>query len=182
MSDQGSPGGVLARAEERAGRAGGAVYAFLLCAAALAAVGVVALVVGQPYLFPSLGPTVMLFFESPMQKASAPRNALVGHGVAILAGAVCLLMFGLADAPPILQEGVTGPRIGAAALSVALTALVLKLLATPHPPAGATTLIVSLGLLTSAAELFAIAVGVVLVTVVGVALNRLFGVRQPLWS
>jgi CBS-domain-containing membrane protein len=176
------PGGALAAAERRAGRLGGGAYAFALCLVALAGVGLVGLLLHQPSLFPSLGPTVMLFFESPTQKAAAPRNALAGHGVAILAGAACLLLFGLAEHPPVLQEGVTGARIGAAALSVALTALVLKLLGTPHPPAGATTLIVSLGLLTSPAQLLAIAVGVLLVTVLSVALNRLLGVRQPLWS
>ncbi|MER7113512.1 HPP family protein [Saccharomonospora azurea] len=79
------------------------------------------------------------------------------------------------------EEGLTGARVGAAALSVAVTALVLRLLDCPHAPAGATTLIVSLGLLTSAGELLAIAVGVVLVTVFAVACNRALGVRQPLW-
>jgi CBS-domain-containing membrane protein len=176
------PGGVLAAAERRAGRLGGGAYAFLLCLVALAAVGVVGLLVKQPYLFPSLGPTVMLFFETPTQKTATPRSTLVGHGVAILAGAGSLALFGLTDAPPILQEGITGPRIGAAALSLALTALVLRLLSCPHPPAGATTLIVSLGLLTSATEMLAIAVAVVLLTVLSVALNRLLGVAQPLWS
>ncbi len=182
MSPDDSPGGVLQAAERRAGRLGGAVYAFLLCLVTLAGVGLVGLLIKQPYLFPSLGPTVMLFFETPTQKAATPRNTLVGHGVAILAGAGSLALFGLTDAAPVLQEGVTGPRIGAAALSVALPALVLRLLSCPHPPAGATTLIVSLGLLTSATELLAIAAAVVLVTVLGVTLNRLLRVRQPLWS
>lgn len=182
MTAPDAPGGALGAAEHRAGRLGGGAYAFALCLAALAAVGLVALLLRQPLLFPSLGPTVMLFFENPTQKAAAPRSALVGHGVAILAGAACLLLFGLTDHPPVLQEGVTAPRIGAAALSVALTALVLKAVGTPHPPAGATTLIVSLGLLTAPAELLAIAAGVVLVTVLSVALNRLLGVRQPLWA
>lgn len=65
-------------------------------------------------------------------------------------------------------------------MSVAVTVLVLRLLGTPHPPAGATTLILSLGVLTSAGELLTMAGAVVLVTVLGVALNRVFGVRQPL--
>jgi CBS-domain-containing membrane protein len=60
---------------------------------------------------------------------------------------------------------------------VALTTLVLTLLKTPHPPAGATTLIVSLGILTSPAELAAMAGAIVLITVVGWGLNVLFGVR-----
>ncbi|MEV1117960.1 HPP family protein [Actinosynnema sp. NPDC049800] len=175
------PGGVLGAAERRVGSLGAGGYAFALCLAVLAAVGGVALLVKQPYLFPSLGPTVMLFFESPLQKSAAPRSALIGHGVAILAGAGCLALFGLTEHPPVIQEGVTGVRVGAAALAVALTALVLRLLDCPHPPAGATTLIISLGLLTPTRELLAIAAGVLLATVLGVALNRLLGVGQPLW-
>jgi CBS-domain-containing membrane protein len=177
-----SPGGALEAAKHRAGRLGAGAYAFTLCLAALSAVGVLGLVVKQPYLFPSLGPTVMLFFESPLQRSAAPRNTLVGHGIAILAGAGCLALLELTEHEQVLQEGITGPRIVAAALSVALTALVLRLLACPHPPAGATTLIITLGLLTSAGELLAIALAVVLVTVLSVALNRILGVRQPLWS
>ncbi|MGK5498132.1 HPP family protein [Streptomyces sp. URMC 125] len=175
------PGGLLQTAEQRAGRIGAGAYAFALCLAALAACGLVGLLVRQPFLFPSLGPTVMLFFESPRQPAAAPRNTLIGHGAAILAGAACLVLFGLTDAPPVTQQGITAARIGAAALSVALTALVLKLLDAPHPPAGATTLIISLGILTSASELLAMALAVVLVTVLGLALNRLLAVRQPVW-
>ncbi|KOT37823.1 hypothetical protein ADK41_17570 [Streptomyces caelestis] len=175
------PGGLLQAAEERMGRIGAGAYACALCGTVLALCGLVGLLVHQPFLFPSLGPTVMLFFESPRQPASAPRNSLVGHGAALLAGVACLALFGLTDAPPVIQQGVTAARIGAAALSVALTALVLKLLAAPHPPAGATTLIVSLGILTSATELLTMALAVVLVTVLGLALNRLLGVRQPVW-
>lgn len=43
-------------------------------------------------------------------------------------------------------------------------------------------LIVSLGLRTSTGELLAIAASVIHVTVLAVALNRILGVRQPLWS
>lgn len=51
----------------------------------------------------------------------------------------------------------------------------------PHPPAGATTLIVSLGLLKSVPELLSIVVAVLLVTAVSVALNHAFGRPQPWW-
>lgn len=182
MSARDGDRGLLATAEERAGRLGGGAYAFLLCLLTLALIGLVGLLLRQPLLFPSLGPTAMLFFERPLQAAAAPRNTLVGHGVAIGAGWLSLLLFGLLAAPPVLQQGITPARIGAAAVSVALTALVLKLLDAPHPPAGATTLIVSLGLLTSPTELLAIAGGVALLTVVSVALNRVLGLRQPWWG
>jgi CBS-domain-containing membrane protein len=157
-------------------------HAFLLSLALLSAVALAGLLLRQPLLFPSLGPTVMLFVDSPEQEAAAPRNTLVGHGVAVLAGAGCLHAFGLAGHPTVLQEGVTGPRIAAAALSVALTVGILRLISRPHPPAGATTLIVSLGLLTTVPQLLAVGAAVVLTTVLAVALNRLLGVHQPLWS
>jgi CBS domain-containing membrane protein len=40
----------------------------------------------QPLLFPSLGPTVILFFETPLSPQASPRNTLIGHAVALLAG------------------------------------------------------------------------------------------------
>ena len=176
----GGDGGLLEAAERR-GPASAGGYASGLCLVVLAACGVVGMLVHQPFLFPSLGPTVMLFVEDPRQASATPRATLIGHGVAILAGAGCLALFGLTDHRPVTQEGLTAARTAAAALSVALTALVLKALRASHPPAGATTLIVSLGILTSAVELLTMAAAVVLVTVLAVALSRLLGVRLPLW-
>jgi CBS-domain-containing membrane protein len=157
----------------RSSRAGAATYAALLCLVALALSGAVGLALKQPWLFPSLGPTVMLFFESPEQPASRPVNALVGHGVGIVAGVLCLYAFGLAGRPSVPDAGLTVPSLLAGALSVAITALVLTLLKLPHPPAGATTLIISLGVLTSGPQLLSMAGAVVLVTAAGWALNRL---------
>jgi CBS-domain-containing membrane protein len=158
-------------------RPGAALYAAVLCLVVLAAAGAVGLALHLPWLFPSLGPTVMLFFESPSQQASRPVNTLVGHGVGLLAGVAMLYAFGLQDSPPAPVAGLTPAFLLAGALSVALTTLVLTLLKTPHPPAGATTLIVGLGILTSPAELASIAGAVVLITVVGWGLNVLFGLR-----
>ncbi|WP_019814484.1 HPP family protein [Saccharomonospora saliphila] len=171
---------VLAAVRRRAGWLGTAAYALVLCAVVVAVVGVVGLAVGRPYVFPSLGPTVMLFFESPLRRSASALCTLVGHAVAILVGVGALWAFGLADEPAVLAEGLTPPRVAAAATAVALTAFVLLALRCPHPPAGATTLLISLGLLTTVGELLAVVVGVVLVTVVGVALNRALGVRQAL--
>jgi len=173
--------GGLLEAAERRGPASTGAYAFGLCLVVLVACGLVGMLLHQPFLFPSLGPTVMLFVEDPRQASATPRATLIGHGVALLAGAACLALFGLTDHPPVTQEGLTAARTAAAALSVAATALVLKVLGASHPPAGATTLIVSLGILTSAAELLTMAAAVVLVTVLAVAISRLLGVRLPLW-
>lgn len=159
----------------------GGVYAFVLCALVIGLAGLIGVALHQPWVFPSLGPTLMMFFETPTATSARPRDALVGHGVAILAGLIALLVFGLRHHPSSVQEGLTGARVGAAALSLALTTLALSITRYPHPPAGATTLIVSLGILTSTAQLGVMALAVILVTVVGVLLNRLRGVPQPIW-
>jgi CBS domain-containing membrane protein len=179
--------GLHQRLAERFGEgAGEALYTFVATALAIAVSGFAAFFTGQPLIFPSLGPTVgptaYLFFESPMSRRASPRNAIIGHLVAILAGALSLALFGLLDNPSVLQEGMTLARVGAATLSTALTGGILLLLRASHPPAGATVLIVSLGLLQRPFELLVVAIGVVILTVVGWAINRLAGVPMPVWS
>ncbi|SCE96278.1 HPP family protein [Micromonospora purpureochromogenes] len=159
-----------------------AARAFVGSAVALVVAGTVALLTRQPWLFPSLWPAIMLHVEQPRKPESSPRNTLIGHLVALLAGYVMLVVTGLTDHPPALQEGVSGARIVAAAGSLALTAGVLVLLRAAHPPAGATTLIVSLGLLRTPTQLVIAFAAVVLVTVVDLLFNRSTGRQMPLWS
>jgi hypothetical protein len=160
----------------------GLVRVFVGSAVAVAVAGSIAVLTHQPWLFPSLGPAVMLHVEKPQAPESSPRNTLIGHAVAILAGYAFLVVCGLTDHPPALQEGVSVPRVIAAAGSLAVTAVVLLLLKAPHPPAGATTLIVSLGLLRTPAQLLIAAGAVVLVIAVDWAYNRATGQDMPVWS
>jgi hypothetical protein len=156
-----------------ANRPTAAVYAALLSLLVLALAGAVGLALKQPWLFPSLGPTVMLFFQSPRQRASRPAHALVGHGVALVVGYLCLLVFGLQGAPSVPTAGLTVPYLFAGALSVAGTTGILALLKVDHPPAGATTLIVSLGIIAQPIGLLSMAGAIVLVVIAGWVLNRL---------
>ncbi|WP_203138029.1 HPP family protein [Microbacterium sp. JZ31] len=156
----------------RESRTGAAAYAATLCLVVLACAGVVGLVLKQPWLFPSLGPTVMLFFESPASPSSRPANALVGHAVGLGAGIACFFALGLSGQPPAPVGGLTVAYVVAGVLSVAITTLVLSLLNMPHPPAGATTLIVSLGILTEPPQLLAMAGAIVLISLAGWGLNR----------
>lgn len=175
--------GLHGRLVERFGaRVGEATYAFAACLLALGTSGLAAYLAKQPLLFPSLGPTALLFFERPLAATSSPRNALIGHAAAILAGALSLALFGLLDNPSILVEGATPARAAAGALSVALTGAVLLLLNASHPPTGATTLIVSLGFLQTPSEMAVLMAGVVLLTAVGWLLNRAAGVPMPVWG
>jgi hypothetical protein len=158
------------------------VRAFAGSALAVVVAGLVALVTRQPWLFPSLGPMIMLHVEKPDARESSPRSTLIGHLVALLAGYGFLLACGLTGAPSVLQGGMSAARVVAAAGSLAVTALVLVVLRASHPPAGATTLIVSLGLLRTPAQLVVAGCAVVVVTAVDWLFCRLVGQPMPVWS
>jgi CBS-domain-containing membrane protein len=142
----------------------------------------VALVSGQPFIFPSLGPTAFLFFYTPLAPAASPRNTVVGHLIGALAGWGCLVGFGLQHSGSSITSGVTSARIGAAALSLGLTSGLMVVLKSPHPPAGATTLIFSLGVLRRFEDVAILMVAVALLTLQAIAINRLAGLPYPLWS
>lgn len=149
--------------------------------AVLAVAGLVALVSEETLLFPSLGPTAMLFFARPVPPETSVGTTIVAHWIGIAVGFACLAVFGLREAGAAVASGVDEARIGAAALSVALTAAALRLIKAPHAPAGATTLIVSLGVLTTGRQLAMMAASVVLVALLGWAVNLIAGTRVPWW-
>jgi CBS-domain-containing membrane protein len=168
---------VLERLKKRQKRLGPALYAAVLSLIVLALSGAVGILTHLPWLFPSLGPTVMLFFESPQQRSSRPFNALVGHGVGLLAGVACVYGFGVNTLPSATVGGLTWVHVVSGAFSVALTTLVLTLIKVPHPPAGASTLIVSLGIFTAPLQLLAMVAAIVLITLFGWGLNVALGIR-----
>ena len=164
------------------GNRGNAAYTALGSLFAIALSGLWAWLFNEPLLFPSLGATAFLFFETPTAEVGTPRNAIIGHFVAIGAAVLSLVIFGLWNAPSVYVTGVSPARVGAVAVSVALTGGILRLLRAAHPPAGATTIIVSSGLLAKPTQLGMVAAGVALITVAGWTLNRLMGVPAPVWA
>lgn len=159
-----------------------ALFSFINGCISIGLMSVLALITGSPFIFPSLGPTAFLFFYTPTAPAASPRNTLIGHGIGVLAGYFSLLVTGLTAAGPALAVGVTWPRVIAAALSLGLTAGVMVLARSPHPPAGATTLIISLGILTKPWQLLLLMGAVVLLTLQAFSINRLAGIPYPLWN
>jgi len=161
---------------------GNAAYTFIGSLFAIGLSGLWAYIVKQPLVFPSLGATAFLIFETPMAEVGTPRNTMIGHSIGIAAGVASLALFGLLDAPSVYVSGVTLGRVGAIALAVALTGGVLRLLRSAHPPAGATTIIVASGLLAKPRQILDILIGVLLLTIAGWCLNRLMGVPAPVWA
>jgi CBS-domain-containing membrane protein len=142
---------------------------------------VVALATGSPFVFPSLGPTAFLFFFDPRAPSASPHHAVIGHAIGILCGYGSLLLLDLEHSGSALALGMTWPRVLAAALSLASTGALMILFNAAHPPAGATTLIISLGAITGVTHMIVIEVALVLLVVQAIVINRLAGLDYPLW-
>jgi CBS domain-containing membrane protein len=150
--------------------------------ATIALLAVLAMVWRVPFVFPSLGPTAFLLFASPEVPSACPRNTLCGHAIGILCGYGALWLTGLQHAPSAMLEGVNLARVVAAALSLASTGALMILFRVIHSPAGATTLIISLGIITHPVHLLAIEAAVALIVIQVFVIQRLRGVAFPLWS
>lgn len=159
-----------------------AIFSFVNGCISIGIMALFAVITHSPFIFPSLGPTAFLFFYTPTAPTASPRNALIGHAIGVFAGYFSLVVTGLTTAGPALAVGVTVPRVIAAALSLGLTSGLMVLLKAPHPPAGATTLIISLGILTQPVQLVILMAAVVLLTIQAFVINRLAGIDYPIWS
>jgi CBS domain-containing membrane protein len=153
-------------------------------------VGVAVLVLGsltyfasEPLLYPALGAASFIVFGDPQSKAACPRSALYGHCVAAGSAYLSLWLFGLGTAPAFGPEGFEPRAIGATTLAMVLLQGVLLFLDAPHPPAGATALIVSLGIIPSPRQFWVLVCGLLVLLAQATAAYALVGVSDyPLWS
>jgi CBS domain-containing membrane protein len=158
------------------------VYVFVNGFVTIGVLALLALVSHNPFVFPSLGPTAYLLFFSPLAKTSSPRNTILGHAVGLICGYAAFVVTGAGAMPFGAHPGIFWPRILAAALSLSTTGAFMVLLGISHPPAGATTLIVSLGIISKPGELVIIEVAVLLLVAQALVINRVAGLPYPLWN
>ncbi len=158
------------------------IYVFVNGFLTIALLALLAVVTGSPFVFPSLGPTAYLLFTAPLQQNSCPRNTILGHAIGLVCGYGAYVVTGAASVPYGVHPGVYWPRILAAALSLSATGAFMVLLRAGHPPAGATTLIVSLGIISKPRELVIIEVAVFLLAAQALVINRLAGLPYPMWT
>jgi HPP family len=143
------------------------IWGPLASAALLLITGAAGLLVGRPWLLPSLGPTAVLAAEMPAHPASRPWNTIAGHLGGLLAGFGAVLITGAATQPVVLVDHVlTPPRVLASVLAIAMTVLLGALLRASHPPAAATTLLVSLGSLRTIDDALNLMAGVIVIAAV----------------
>ena len=142
-------------------------------------IGSAAMVTRQPFIFPSLGPTALMIFAHPLRREAAPRHIVIGHALGGGSGYLALTVTGLLGVP--FTTTITVHRILAAALALALTAALMTLARAEHAPAGATTLIVSLGILPQLRDFAALMAAVIALTILGLLVNRCFSIEYPFW-
>lgn len=137
--------------------------------------GLIGLAAGNPWLFPSLGPTAFLQAANPQHPSSRFYNTLVGHLLGIAASLIAVLVLGANQEPSVLATHQLFPlRVWASGLAIALTLLFHLLLRANHPPAAATTLLITLGGFNpSWKDVSTIMVGVLIIAVAGELLRRL---------
>ncbi|WP_435361028.1 HPP family protein [Haloarchaeobius sp. DFWS5] len=124
----------------------------LVAGGLFAVCGLLAWVTGLPFVFPSLGPTAFVLASD---ADPGPRRVVGGHAVGAAAGFLAhhLLAGGLVATAAVAPGSPATARLAlAGSLAVAGTTAGMNATRTVHPPACATTLIVSLGLLTTPTE------------------------------
>lgn len=159
-----------------------AVYVGINCFVSIALLAVLGGITRSPFVFPSLGPTAYLFFFTPLHKAAAPRSAVLGHAIGLICGYAAFRVTGMHVLGHTHPAGMDWGLLLAAALSLSATGALMVALHVNHPPAGATTLIVALGILSKPWHLVIIEIAVVLLTLQALVLNRLAGLDYPLWG
>jgi CBS-domain-containing membrane protein len=137
-------------------------------------IGVLGLIAHQPWIFPSLGPSVFLQAEQPDAPFAKFYHTFVGHLIGLCTGLLAVFLFHANTAPSVMGTGeITGARVAAAVLAVTLNMLFGILLKASHPPAAATTLLVSLGgFKPTLHDILAILIGVAVIAIAGEGFRR----------
>ncbi|MFC6837369.1 HPP family protein [Halomarina ordinaria] len=144
------------------------VRASVVAAGLLTVLGAFAWASGLTGLFPSLGPSAYVLAVEPEAETSAPKRVVGSHAVGALAGflAYHAVADGLTVVRPHVPWSAASMALAASGvLALAITVVVMEAADLRHAPACATTLIVALGLLTTATQAAVIVVAVVVLVV-----------------
>lgn len=118
-------------------------------------IAAVAWLSGFPTLFPSLGPTAFVLAMFPKSDASNARRVIGGHAIGVVAGLLAyhLIAGDVAMTGPLAPGSIDALRLSVSGIvAMGVTVAGMLVARVRHPPACATTLIVSLGLLTTLLE------------------------------
>lgn len=136
---------------------------------------------GLGFLLPSLGPSIFLLATLPDEEMNYPQRVVGGQVIGALAGIVAfhLVVGHPVTGGPIPPRSLLGLRqVFATFLATALTTGGMFVANLEHPPAYATTLIISLGFINSISGAAVFLLAVLLVT----GVHEVFGKRLPIWN
>ena len=131
--------------------------------------GLITLVSGQPFLFPSLGPSAYLMATGEKERAEGAYHVIGGHAVAVVGGMIAYMLFAqdvsayvIFDRPDPAFSWDLVFLWASATAAMMITTTTMLLTKTNHAAACATTLIVALGLMGGLAD------AVIIVTAVAI--------------
>lgn len=158
-----------------------AIRAALFATIAAALLGSIAWSTGMPFLFPAFGASAFIVFALPKSPAAAPRNVIVAQFVGAATGWICIRACSVDPAGATLSHLFGLPHVLATSLSLGVTTLLMLLLDAPHPPAGATTLIVSLGSMPEAWHIGVVVASCCLLVFLASVAHGATGTPYPRW-
>lgn len=132
-------------------------------------------IVGQPLVFPSLGPTAYVMVKAPDDPPHQPKNVISGHVIGILAGLIGYHLFaaGLTlELEHTVSSWETLRIVVSGIFAMGVTSMVMLRTDIDHAPACATTLIVALGLLATIQDGFVIFVAVLILVFIEEGVKR----------
>ena len=160
------------------------IFVFLEGATALGTITMVAYLTDLPLIFPPLGPSAFILFYTPMSMSASPRNCILSHTMAVLAGLFSLHLFAMIfpSAGLLDFEIMNWYRVTAIALAMGLISIMMIVAKSTHPPAAASALIAAMGYLENPIQLLGIISAVVLLVLEAFLFNRLLGgLPYPVW-
>lgn len=128
---------------------------------------------GYGFLLPSIGPSIFLFTTLPDDEMNYPQRIIGGQFIGAISAIIAFpLLVGHPIEDPIPPRSLLGLRqVLSTFLATVLTTAGMFVTDWEHPPAYATTLIVSLGFISDLAGAIAFFVGVLMI----VGIHELFG-------
>jgi CBS domain-containing membrane protein len=151
-------------------------------AGAVTLLALLGLATGGAFVYPPIGASAFLIFSMPEVPSAAPRNAIGGQVCGVAAGAATLAAFGLLHRHGGVAGDMSGARVAAVGVSLLLATALMLLFKVSHPAAGASALMISLGIVTAPSQWLEILGAVVLLCAIAVVVNRWAGITYPLWS
>ena len=142
----------------------------------------IAWIVDLPLLFPALGPSAFILFSEPFARSAAPRSVILGHTIGISVGYASWQLVSMLTGQVVSLEQGGWPILLSASLAMAVCSTLLIYFSCQHPPSCASALIVAMGAASTSVAILGMAAGVLLLTLQATVVNRLVGLKTPIWS